>query len=299
MKKLVVSILCMMIFGAIFADDYKLEKLHEFENKKENGYLFIRSNDMLGAYEDVTGNSLKIDSDGKIYVYQEDTRVVYTLDTADYSLKNRKDFGLFPGTAFLSVDKGLLGFQVYENGVCIIDEQTGKKIVDIENLSTIIRASYYSKENNVFLYVDYNSAIHSIINPGVSIEENKKNYKTPDQTIRLFSKNSEYGKKGLLIEDDALYINGVVYYWYGIQVNGYMFYTSDAPNIYLFKNNELIKTMKVYSENEQLESVAVHPCGDIYILRMNWQTNKHCLYRIENTWDPEWRTQWYKEHSIK
>ncbi len=74
-----------------------------------------------------------------------------------------------------------------------------------------------------------------------------------------------------------------------------MFYTSDAPNIYLFKNNELIKTMKVYSENEQFESVAVHPSGDIYVLRMNWQTNKHSLYRIENTWDPEWRTQWYNQ----
>ncbi len=296
MKKLVVSILCMMIFGAIFADDYKLEKLHEFENKKENGYLFIRSNDMLGAYEDVTGNSLKIDSDGKIYVYQEDTRAVYTLDTADYSLKNRKDFGLFPGTAFMYVDKGLLGFQVYENGFFIIDEKSGKKTVDIENLSAPIRASYYSKENNVFLYVDYNSAIHSIINPGVSIEENKKNYRTPDQTIRLFSKNGEYGKKGLLIEDDRLYINGKPYYWGNAFINKYQYLIGER-NIYVTddETEEDVLTLSVRFNSEQLESVAVHPCGDIYVLRMNWQTNKHCLYRIENTWDPQWRAQWYNQ----
>ena len=35
------------------------------------------------------------------------------------------------------------------------------------------------------------------------------------------------------------------------------------------------------------------------LLRINWQTNKHTLYYIENTWDPQWRKQWYKEHSIK
>ena len=79
------------------------------------------------------------------------------------------------------------------------------------------------------------------------------------------------------------------------QVNGYMFYTLDS-NIYIYKNNEILKTLNLSSENESLESVAVHPCGDIYILRMNWQTNTHNLYYIENSWDPEWREQWYKKH---
>lgn len=295
MKKILLSIICILIFGLIFAEDYKLVKLHEFENKKENGYFFIRSEDSLSAYEDVTGNSLKIDSDGKIYVYQEDTRIIYNLDTSDYSLKNRKDFGLFPGTAFMSVDKGLLGFQVYENGFFIIDEKSGKKIVDIQNLNAPILASYYSKENNVFLYKDFDYIIHSIIDPSTDTAENKKNYRSPVQTTSLFSKNSEYGKKGIVIEDDALYVNGEPYYWYGTQVNGYMFYIS-TPNIYLSKNDESIDdTINLYSENEQFESAAVHPSGDIYILRMNWQTNKHTLWRIENTWDPQWREQWYNQ----
>ena len=52
----------------------------------------------------------------------------------------------------------------------------------------------------------------------------------------------------------------------------------------------------MYIPNEQIESIAIHPSGDIYILRMNWQTNTHNLYYIENTWDPEWREQWYKDH---
>lgn len=174
MKKIVVLLLAGLMAFCGFAEDYKLEKLHEFENKKENGYFFIRPDDTLTTYEDVTGNSLKIDFDGKIYVYQEDTRVIYNLDTSDYSLKNRKDFGLFSTTTFKSVDKGLLFFQAYENGFFIIDEKSGKKIVDIENLSAPIRASYYSKENNVFLYVDYNSAIHSVINPGGALKRTKK-----------------------------------------------------------------------------------------------------------------------------
>ena len=295
MKKILFSIICILIFGLIFAEDYKLVKLHEFENKKESGYFFIRPENGLSAYEDVTGNSLKIDSDGKIYVYQEDTRIIYNLDTSDYSLKNRKDFGLFPGTAFMSVDKGLLGFQVYENGFFIIDEKSGKKIVDIQNLNAPILASYYSKENNVFLYKDFDYIIHSIINPGTDAAENKKNYRSPVQTTSLFSKNSEYGKKGIVIEDDALYVNGEPYYWYGAQVNGYMFYIS-APNIYLSTNDGSIDdTINLYSENEQFESAAVHPSGDIYVLRMNWKTNKHTLYCIENTWDPQWREQWYNQ----
>lgn len=75
-----------------------------------------------------------------------------------------------------------------------------------------------------------------------------------------------------------------------------MFYTLDS-NIYLFKNNILLDTINLNpDETEQFESAAVHPSGDIYILRMNWQTNTHNLYYVENTWDLQWREQWYKEH---
>ena len=57
--------------------------------------------------------------------------------------------------------------------------------------------------------------------------------------------------------------------------------------------NHMVKTSK---NTSQFKLTAIHPSGDIYILNMNWQTNTHNLYYIKNTWDPEFREQWYKDH---
>ena len=73
----------------------------------------------------------------------------------------------------------------------------------------------------------------------------------------------------------------------------------------LFANEYEIKKLQEYNNDKNLISIRpsenVAPqddaSGDIYILRINWQTNKHTLYYIENTWDPQWHEQWYKEHS--
>ena len=69
-----------------------------------------------------------------------------------------------------------------------------------------------------------------------------------------------------------------------LQVNGDFYgYNNDSGRFMLF--------------NEEFESVSIHPSGDIYILSMNWSTNKHNLYRIKNTWDPAWRSKWYSDHN--
>ncbi|MBO4404628.1 MAG: hypothetical protein J5780_04780, partial [Treponema sp.] len=49
-------------------------------------------------------------------------------------------------------------------------------------------------------------------------------------------------------------------------------------------------------DNEMLESSAVHPSGDCYILTIDWEADIHTLYAVQNTWYPEWRTKWYEEH---
>ena len=38
----------------------------------------------------------------------------------------------------------------------------------------------------------------------------------------------------------------------------------------------------VLAENEEIESSAIHPSGDCFILAINWNTNTHTLYRMEN-----------------
>lgn len=295
MKKAIIFILGCLISVCCFAQDFEMKLIAKLQNKKETNFLYILPKEKLDSYEGVTGNNIKIDSKGKLYVYQEDTRIVYNIDTKNDRLINKKDYKLLPTTSLMFVEDGLLGFQIYGNGFFIIDEQTNNKIVEIENLNTFIKSAYYSKKENIFLFTDDESNIHSIIHPSIDSKNNKNNYRTPDQTRKIFSENSEYGKKGFIISDNALYLNGIIYYWYGSQVNGYMFYNLDS-DVYIFKNNEIFKTFSLFSENELLESIAIHPSGDIYILRMNWQTNTHNLYYIENTWDPEWREQWYKDH---
>ncbi len=297
MKKIIITILFALTSSVLLGENYKIKKLHEFENKNEAGYLYIIPNEKLDPYEGVTGNMIKIDSKGKFYIYQEDNRIIYNIDNRNYKVVNKITYKLLPTTSFMFVEDGMLGFQIYGDGFFIIDEKTNNKIVDIDNLNTFIKSTYYSKSENIFLFTDKSSNIHSIIHPCLDEEENKKNYRTPEETRELFSENSEYGKKGIVIDGKKLFINGKIYYWKNILVNKSR-YIIGEDNIYIKDNvqNKVILTIPVAFNSEQFESAAVHPSGDIYILRMNRQTNTHNLYCIENTWDPEWREQWYKEH---
>ncbi|MCR5284553.1 MAG: SH3 domain-containing protein, partial [Treponema sp.] len=89
-------------------------------------------------------------------------------------------------------------------------------------------------------------------------------------------------------------LNGDVYYWAGTTINHINYQIYDNKEVNIWNDDEL--EISCTSPDEEIESIAIHPSGDIYILRMNWKTNTHTLYCIENTWDPEWREQWNNEH---
>ncbi|SEQ07123.1 hypothetical protein SAMN04487977_102388 [Treponema bryantii] len=97
--------------------------------------------------------------------------------------------------------------------------------------------------------------------------------------------NIKTGKRKFQVSINDIFWDDFVYY-------------DESTDILFFRDSNKAMHSIVHPgmNDEEIESIAIHPSGDIYILRINWQTNKHTLYCIENTWDPQWREQWYKEH---
>ena len=98
-------------------------------------------------------------------------------------------------------------------------------------------------------------------------------------------------------KEKFLTVDGQVYYWEGKTIGKADYQILQGNRVYIYGIGSTIKIQCSDKDNlEQIESIAIHPSGDIYVLRMNWTTNTHNLYRIENTWDPEWRASWYDAH---
>ena len=107
------------------------------------------------------------------------------------------------------------------------------------------------------------------------------------------------GVKIRVTNSNNIFINGNFHFWKQDELGNYR-YQKVTNNYFLVYNKDNIEEkyrIKFPDDTEVIESSALHPSGDIYVLRMNWNTNTHNLYCIENTWDPQWRAQWYKEHS--
>ena len=136
-------------------------------------------------------------------------------------------------------------------------------------------------------------------------EENRKNFHNTEETKKIFESDVEInGVKIRVSSSNNVFLDGKRTYWDQTRMNDYMYQKVNMGNYYIYdrknatrkKDEKISYDIYLTSDTEVIESSALHPSGDIYILRMNWQTNTHNLYFIENTWDVEWRTQWYKEH---
>ncbi len=281
----------LITFSACVAQDVSITKVKEFENKREEGQLYYN----IYSDEAPTGNSMRIDVDGNIYIYQRDIGILYTLNSKSYEINKTDYLKLQNFLSFMYAYKNYLGFHKSIYDYLAIEKKSGKLKFEVNNLNFEINAAYYDEDSDVLFLTDRSGNIYSVINPENDNQKNEANYHNPNETEEIFSKNGSYSDKNIYIENNALYKNGSVYYFYGSQVNGYNFYLLDTT-MYIYLKNELFKEINLRSKMEIFESAAVHPCGDIYILRFNETQNRHILYRIENTWDSAWRKQWYKEH---
>lgn len=155
------------------------------------------------------------------------------------------------------------------------------------------KEAYYDEQCDVLFFRDSKSNLYSIEHPSMDETENKANFKGPTETIEML--NSGKYAPHLTTKNNSLWIDGLSYYWPGKKINKICYQYVDESSISIFVPDNTVR-FDFRSPNEQIESIEIHPCGDIYVLRMNWNTNTHILYRVENTWDPEWRASWYAKH---
>ena len=110
--------------------------------------------------------------------------------------------------------------------------------------------------------------------------------------------NDEYAPHLTIDKKRNLYIDGARYRWGTLryQTKNYnVLLVPDDYHINVYDGNKRQFLYYKIPENEDVETISYHPNGDWYFLTINWSTNMHTLWRIENTWDSEWREQWYNK----
>lgn len=295
MKKILFFVILCLISICSFAQDYEMKQIAKFENDKN--IISIRKQETVAPQDDVTGNQIFINENGKLFIYNWDKLVTFKVTEKNELIKidSEFDFSDLPCLHGLHrVSKEYLYYAWTISSYMAINLTTGNKKFKV-CLNDIFWNDfvYYDEDSDILFFHDKQNNLHSVVHPSLSDDENRKNYKNPEKTLELF--NSDYDMKHLgLYKGKYLTVDGQVYYWAGTTINHTNYQIYDNKEVDIWNDDEL--EIKCTSPNEQIESIAIHPCGDIYILRMNWRTNTHNLYYIENTWDSEWREQWYKEH---
>jgi hypothetical protein len=134
----------------------------------------------------------------------------------------------------------------------------------------------------------------------LDLAQNKANYRNPEQTKKLFLPGSGVDLQGLTMDEKGrLFVNGKQVYLTVQNVGDYR-YQYLQNNFYINATGKSETVVSVQTNpDEILESTAIHPSGDIYFLKYNKATDTHILYRIENTWDPAFRAEWYRKAAAR
>ena len=302
MRKIILLIILFIVSDLFAQESYKANTICEFKNKREQGFLFSRKwSEISEAEDDITGNGIKIDENGNIYFINSDMHIIYLFEEESKQLRFIKDINF--------LETGCEGISKITDKYYFCTGTWGRfKLLDKEfNFKFKIKMldwgmrldtgeSYYDEATNILFFRDSKQNIHSIVHPGMNEEENRKNYKNPDETLEMIRSGKDTKNLGLY-KDKYLTVNGQVYYWIGTTINKINYQIFQNREVDIWNDNDL--EIDCTSQDEDIESIAIHPSGDIYILRMNWQTNTHNLYYVENTWDPQWRKEWYENHETE
>ena len=282
-------------------DEQNVELKTVKQLKNDRSSFYIRKE--VNPYDDNSGNCMFFDKEGNIYGYNIDQSRIFKFD---------KSFNVIQD-AYLDFGPYVVDFSPYEKGF-LISFFTGaafyydydfnlkfqahmQEIAKVENPNY---KAYFDETTDILFFIDEDKDIHSIEHPSLDENINQKNYRDPSETMPKLE-NDEYAPHLTIDKKRNLYIDGVLYekgYY------DYQFYKTNNNNVSLINEDYYINvydgtksTYFYYSvpENEKIESITYHPNGDWYFLTINWSTNMHTLWRIENTWDSEWREQWYNK----
>ena len=302
MKKTFIFITLLFISTFLWCQNLELKAVKQFSNTKE---FKIVHDYQLDPYNGVTGNRMFCDNNGSIFIYNDDKNILYELDSKTFQIAksysydfsdiyyDSKLFGLY------AVSNNYFFYKWTDAASIAIDRSSGKrKYVVNANSQVSSQLSYYDDEIDILFFQDHNNKIHCIVHPSLEENQNQKNFHNAEETRELLN-NGNYAPHLTLDSDNDLYIDGVRCRW-----NATAYETTD----YVITLNNKRKTIRIFDrkesevlnytipENETEESITYHPNGDWYFLTINWTTDTHTLWRIENTWDSQWREQWNKEH---
>ena len=302
MKKAVIFLLGCLISICSFAQDYEMKQIAKFENDKNK--VYVRRYEEVAPQDDISKNYLIFTTKGDLCMYQADTSKMIYLNKK-CALEKEVKMNLLIGPYDCKYTENHLLMSDKSGRIYLFDLDLKPKayfetfdVFDTDNTGLWLSETYYNESSDILFFRDTKQNLYSLVHPSLNDDENRKNYKNPDETLNLFFNETIINNTSIRItKSGSLFINGN-YTYFGQQKNGNYVYQINFDDclVYDAKNPRTNFHVDCTSSNEQIESIAIHPCGDIYILRMNWQTNTHNLYYIENTWDPEWREQWYKEH---
>ncbi len=302
MKKSIITTLLCIFASLLFANEYEIKKVQEFPMGNYQQGLYLRKYEEVAPQDDFTKNYLIFTKNGDLRIYQADSsRMIYL--SKDFKIEKEQKMNLLISPYNSMYTDNYLLMSDMSGRMYLFDKDLKQKayfetfdVFNTDSTSLWLAETYYDETTDILFFRDTSKNMHSIVHPGMDDAENKKNYKTPNETLNMFYDNTYFDENHLsLYKNKDLVIDGVINYWGRKSFGNYTYQIVNSyfVNLWDGKKSTPIKLEEI--ETDEVESIAIHPSGDIYILRMNWQTNKHTLYCIENTWDPEWRAQWYNQ----
>lgn len=287
-----------IILSVIEAQEVKYhpQLINEFRNVNESGGFFFREH--VGE-DDRTGNDLVFDPTGRMFVYQWEQDQVYEVDSR-YQLSR---VVILPVNESRDVRRlvkadgvGFLFFNFY--GIETYYDNQGVPIFHTE-IYDLMQEPVVSIEyvSDILFLLDRKGRLHSVVNPSMDEGGNQLNYKTPEETIKMFEKGSKVDLKGLTRDDRGiLYLKGRPVYLSVKNIGQYK-YQFLRTDIYITSEGKTKIALSLKTTTDEvLESATLHPSGDVYFLNYNKVSNMHILYKIENTWDPEAKKEWEQKY---
>ena len=284
----------------------QLIKIAEFQNDPNNNETISIRSDV--GDDDISGNTMLISSKGEILIHCRDKNEVFYFDYGDKKLYPLFDTNFLPAPNFAYFNQITKSHYFFfgNNGNFYLVDKDFNLTANINflynwDVRTYFDAALYDEDSDTLFFIDKDKGIHSIEHPSLDENINQKNYRDSSETMTRIG-NDEYAPHLTIDKKRKLYIDGVIfakgYYDYEFyEINDYkVSLINEDYHINVYDGNKRQFLYYTIPENEKIESITYHPNGDWYFLTINWTTNMHTLWRIENTWDTKWREQWYKDH---
>ena len=284
----------------MWSQNVELKIQKQFKNDKSSFY--VRKD--VNAQDDITGNDIFFDSDGNFMIYQRDSKMMFFTDK---NLEIERQIRINTDTSLQTIHTIENNILMGNHTEAFFFNKNGTEFfrVNIYSLLNKLKGTtgnwfddcYYDKQNDLLL-IQEGQKLYLIVSPSSNESQNQNNFRNAEETRKLLE-NGNYAPHLTVDKRGRLVIDGIRYRWGDTRYETKDFVISLISedfyiNVFDRTNSEYL--YYTIPENEQVESITYHPNGDWYFLTINWSTNTHTLWRIENTWDVEWREQWYKEH---